>query len=140
MTDGLHEVAQDADGWRRLHPLTILKEIGSLAWAIVAAFVLDFSTAANVVSQLHADAVFVLVGLGIAALVYARVFARPQQRSAIVFALLILLQGLIGFVQFFTGLPIALVIAHMFGSALLLIGATWQVLVATETDRSRVDA
>ncbi len=33
-----------------------------------------------------------------------------------------------------TGLPIALVIAHMFGSALLLIGATWQVLVATETD------
>ncbi|GAC83274.1 COX15/CtaA family protein [Gordonia paraffinivorans] len=91
-------------------------------------------------TQLHADAVFVLVGLGIAALVYARVFARPQQRSAIVFALLILLQGLIGFVQFFTGLPIALVIAHMFGSALLLIGATWQVLVATETDRSRVDA
>ncbi|HJR92637.1 MAG TPA: PH domain-containing protein [Acidimicrobiia bacterium] len=28
--------------WRRLHPLTILKEIGALAWAIVAALVFDF--------------------------------------------------------------------------------------------------
>ena len=81
-------------------------------------------------TQLHADAVFTLVGLAIAALVYARVFARPQQRSAVVFMLLLLLQGLIGFVQFATDLPIALVIAHMFGSAVLLIGATWQLLIA----------
>lgn len=29
------------DGWLRLHPLTILKELGSLTWALVAAFVLD---------------------------------------------------------------------------------------------------
>ena len=28
----------------------------------------------------------------------------------------------------------------MFGSALLLIGATWQVLVARVTDQPRVDA
>lgn len=28
--------------WRRLHPLTILRELGSLAWAFVAAFLLDF--------------------------------------------------------------------------------------------------
>ena len=85
-------------------------------------------------TQLHADAVFALVGLAIAALVYARVFARPQQRSAVVFMLLLLLQGLIGFVQFATDLPVALVIAHMFGSALLLIGATWQLVVAKNTD------
>ncbi|MDS1113684.1 COX15/CtaA family protein [Gordonia westfalica] len=91
-------------------------------------------------TQLHADAVFVLVGLGLAALVYARVFARPQQRSALVFVALLLLQGVIGFVQYFTDLPVALVIAHMFGSALLLIGATWQVLVAQATDQPRVDA
>ncbi|WP_238422341.1 heme A synthase [Gordonia sp. 'Campus'] len=84
-------------------------------------------------TQLHADAVFALVGLAIAALIYARVFARPQQRSAVVFMLLLLLQGLIGFVQFATDLPIALVIAHMFGSAALLIGATWQLLVAKDT-------
>lgn len=29
-------------GWRRLHPLTILKELGALAWALVAALLLDF--------------------------------------------------------------------------------------------------
>lgn len=29
------------EGWRRLHPLTIVKELGSLAWALVAALVLD---------------------------------------------------------------------------------------------------
>ncbi|GAA11068.1 putative cytochrome oxidase assembly protein [Gordonia alkanivorans NBRC 16433] len=91
-------------------------------------------------TQLHADAVFVLVGLGLAALIYARVFARPQQRSALVFVGLLVLQGVIGFVQFFTDLPVALVIAHMFGSALLLIGATWQVLVARATDQPHVDA
>lgn len=91
-------------------------------------------------TQLHADAVFVLVGLALAALVYARVFARPQQRSALVFVALLALQGVIGFVQFATDLPVALVIAHMFGSALLLIGATWQVLVARATDQPRVDA
>ncbi|MEO9328520.1 COX15/CtaA family protein [Gordonia aurantiaca] len=88
-------------------------------------------------TQLHADAVFVLVGLGVAALVYARVFSRPQQRSALVFVGLLALQGVIGFIQYFNDLPIALVIAHMFGSALLLIGATWQVLVARYTDRRR---
>lgn len=30
------------DGWQRLHPLTVLKELGSLAWTLVALFVLDF--------------------------------------------------------------------------------------------------
>ncbi len=33
------------DGWHRLHPLTILKELGSLAWALVAALVLDLDFA-----------------------------------------------------------------------------------------------
>ncbi|MBD0861516.1 heme A synthase [Gordonia sp. zg691] len=85
-------------------------------------------------TQLHADAVFALVGLAIAALVYARVFARPQQRSALVFMVLLALQGVIGFVQYATDLPVALVILHMFGSAVLLIGATWQVLVAKDSE------
>ncbi|WP_439032861.1 COX15/CtaA family protein [Gordonia terrae] len=91
-------------------------------------------------TQLHADAVFTLVGLAVAALVYARVFARPQQRSAVVFVVLLALQGLIGFVQYATDLPVALVIAHMFGSAVLLIGATWQVLVAKKADPLRESA
>ena len=43
--DGAGRGDSETDGWRRLHPLTILKEIGSLAWAIVAALVLDFQPA-----------------------------------------------------------------------------------------------
>lgn len=31
-----------SDGWRRLHPLTILKELASLAWALVAAYVIGW--------------------------------------------------------------------------------------------------
>lgn len=33
-----------ATQWNRLHPLTIVKEIGSMAWAIVAAIVFDFDS------------------------------------------------------------------------------------------------
>lgn len=32
----------DPGDWRRLHPLTIVKEMGAMAWAIVAAIVFDF--------------------------------------------------------------------------------------------------
>lgn len=38
----MSEIAPASGEWHRLHPLTILKEIGSLAWALVAAFVFDF--------------------------------------------------------------------------------------------------
>ena len=38
------------------------------------------------------------------------------------------MQGVLGVVQYNTGLPIALVIAHMTVSALLLIAATWMIL------------
>lgn len=30
------------EGWQRLHPLTVLKELGSLAWTLVLLFLLDF--------------------------------------------------------------------------------------------------
>lgn len=30
------------EGWQRLHPLTVLKELGSLAWTLVVLFFLDF--------------------------------------------------------------------------------------------------
>jgi len=84
-------------------------------------------------TQLHADAVFVLIGLALALLVFTRVMKLPQQRVALTFAGLLALQGVIGAVQYATDLPIALVIAHMIGSAALLIGATWLVLEFTPT-------
>lgn len=80
------------------------------------------------VTQLHADAVFVLIGLAVAALVLTRVAALPQSRAALIYVGLLAAQGIIGGVQYATDLPILLVVLHMLGSALLLIGATWLVL------------
>ncbi|MGC4963630.1 COX15/CtaA family protein [Gordonia sp. DT218] len=79
-------------------------------------------------TQLHADAVFVLIGLAVAAAVFTRALRLPEQRTAYTFLGLIAVQGILGVVQYNTGLPIALVIAHMTVSAMLLIVATWMIL------------
>lgn len=73
-------------------------------------------------SQLHADAVFLLLGLTVALVVVAP--------STATWTLLWveLGQGVIGFVQYFTGLPEVLVGLHMLGAALLSAAMTWVVL------------
>jgi cytochrome c oxidase assembly protein subunit 15 len=75
-------------------------------------------------SQLHADLVFLLVGLTLAMLVLAR-----SRAVAWLFGLEIA-QGVIGFVQYFTHLPIALVALHMLGAALVSAAATWVLLAS----------
>ncbi|MGV9858417.1 COX15/CtaA family protein [Gordonia sp. NPDC003425] len=79
-------------------------------------------------TQLHADFVFVLIGLSIAAIVITHVMRLPQARATLHFAGLLALQAALGLVQYLTDLPIVLVILHMLGSALLMVGATWLVL------------
>lgn len=79
-------------------------------------------------TQMHADAVFVLVGLAVAAAVSFTVLRMPQARTSWVFVVLLAAQGVIGGVQYATHLPIAMVIAHMLGGALLVVGATWLVM------------
>ncbi|MFI8773515.1 heme A synthase [Gordonia sp. NPDC062954] len=79
-------------------------------------------------TQLHADGVFVLIGLAVALAVVTHLMRQPERRTADVVLGLITLQGVLGVVQYNTGLPIALVIAHMTVSALLLIAATWMIL------------
>ena len=83
------------------------------------------------VSQLHADAVFVMVGLTLALWLGLRALGAPLRvtRAAAVLLLLELAQGVIGFVQYFTGLPVLLVLAHMLGSCLVWV-ATINVLLA----------
>jgi cytochrome c oxidase assembly protein subunit 15 len=83
------------------------------------------------VSQLHADAVFLLVGLSVAlAVALAATGApRPVRNAAYVLIAVELAQGAIGFVQYFTGLPIVLVGAHMLGASLIVI-ATMRLLLA----------
>ncbi|WP_336027480.1 COX15/CtaA family protein [Geodermatophilus sp. FMUSA9-8] len=75
------------------------------------------------VSQLHADAVFLLVGLTIALLValYATDAPGRVRRAARDLLVVQLLQGVVGFVQYFTHLPVALVLLHMLGAVLTTV-------------------
>jgi cytochrome c oxidase assembly protein subunit 15 len=87
------------------------------------------------ISQVHADGVFLLIGLSVA-LVFAfrAVGAARATRAAVVLVAVELGQGLIGFVQYFTQLPAVLVAAHMLGSCLVLL-ATLAVLWSTRERR-----
>ncbi|WP_448618617.1 COX15/CtaA family protein [Geodermatophilus sp. URMC 65] len=77
----------------------------------------------ELVSQLHADVVFLLVGLTIALLValYATDAPGRVRRAARDLLVIQLLQGVIGFVQYFTHLPVVLVLLHMLGAVLVTV-------------------
>ncbi len=75
----------------------------------------------ELVSQVHADLVFLLLGLTIALLValYATDAPGRVQRAARDLLVVQVAQGLVGYVQYFTELPIALVLVHMLGAVLV---------------------
>ena len=77
------------------------------------------------VSQLHADVVFLFVGLTVG-MVYAA--PRAARRPVLVLLGVQLAQSLVGFVQFFTDLPIVLVGIHLLGAALVSAAMSWVVL------------
>nr|MDT0659593.1 COX15/CtaA family protein [Micromonospora sp. DSM 115978] len=91
------------------------------------------------ISQVHADAVFLLVGLSIGLWLALRAVGAPPAavRAAGVLLVVELGQGLIGFVQALTGLPAIAVGAHMVGSCLVLL-ATLHALSATRRRVPRV--
>ncbi len=82
------------------------------------------------VSQAHADAVFLLVGLTLALFLVTRVTATSAEarRAAATLLVLELAQGALGFVQYATGVPIGLVMLHLLGAALICACATWLLL------------
>ena len=82
------------------------------------------------VSQLHTDGVFLLVGLTVALLVALHAGGAPPaaRRAAAVLLALELAQGTVGYVQFFTGLPEVLVGLHMLGAGLLVVAGVRVVL------------
>jgi heme a synthase len=86
-------------------------------------------------SQLHADLVFLFVGLTVGLLYAVRAAHRPGTVRRAVLTLLVveLAQGTIGFVQYFTDLPVVLVGFHLLGAALVSATATWMLLVVRET-------
>jgi heme a synthase len=75
----------------------------------------------ELISQLHADAVFLLVGLTVALLVslYATDAPGRVKRAARDLLIVQLAQGVVGYVQYFTDLPVALVLLHMLGAVLV---------------------
>jgi heme a synthase len=75
----------------------------------------------ELVSQLHADVVFLLLGLTVALLValYATDSPGRVRRAARDLLVVQLAQGVVGYVQYVTDLPIALVLLHMLGAVLI---------------------
>jgi heme a synthase len=86
------------------------------------------------VSQLHADAVFLLVGLtlGLWAALRATGADRRLLRAVEVLIAVELAQGVVGFVQYVTGLPVVLVGVHLLGACLTLIAAVRVVLLTRD--------
>ena len=85
------------------------------------------------VSQLHADAVFLFVGLTVG-LAYAA--PRAARRAVLALLAVQLGQGVVGFVQYFTDLPVLLVGAHLLGAALVAAAMTRALLaVRSAPDR-----
>lgn len=78
----------------------------------------------ELVARVHATSVWLLIGVTVVTLFLTRA------RAVLVLLAVIALQGVIGYVQYFTGLPIALVAAHLAGVALLTTAAT-HALIAT---------
>lgn len=100
----------------------------------------------RLVSWMHADAVMFFTGLVIATAVAVRLSGSPTagaddlERHRVRMAwnavlLVTVLQGVIGYVQYFTALPEVLVILHMLGASLLVVALTYGAL---ETRRNPV--
>jgi cytochrome c oxidase assembly protein subunit 15 len=86
----------------------------------------------RVVSWLHADVVIAFVGLAVAFWLGARLTDAPAGtvRRALLLIGACVLQGAIGYTQYFTALPVGLVTLHMLGACLVWV-ATLAVLAGT---------
>jgi cytochrome c oxidase assembly protein subunit 15 len=75
------------------------------------------------VAQAHADLVFLLIGLTVALVPALRGAGAPRAvvRAAVALLAIELGQGVIGFVQYFTHLPVVLVGVHLLGAALVWV-------------------
>ena len=83
------------------------------------------------ITWLHADAVIALLGVSLALLVLSEISPETKRRIKIFFAVT-LAQGLIGYIQYVTGLPELLVIIHVLGSTLVWIAA-WRIWLSITT-------
>jgi cytochrome c oxidase assembly protein subunit 15 len=83
------------------------------------------------VAWIHADAVIFLLGITLA--FYVAQGTSDQSKKAIkIFTVISLLQGAIGYIQYFTGIPEILVAAHLLGATLVWIAA-WRIRLSVIT-------
>lgn len=92
-----------------------------------------FPLDARTVSWIHADLVIALLGIAIALLISIKVGESGAARALLekrikVFLLASVLQGAIGYTQYFTGLPELLVAFHILGSVLVWLSA-WNLAI-----------
>jgi heme a synthase len=140
-------------------PAAVRREIGQLGWGVaaVAGVVLVLGTVVTgsgphsgdadrparfgldprTVSWLHADAVWLFVGLVVALVVALRLSPAPAaSRRAVGLLVVTLLQGAIGYLQYATNLPVPLVAAHLLGASSLVVAVTAVVVALTGTPAS----
>ncbi|MFM9151453.1 MAG: COX15/CtaA family protein, partial [Candidatus Planktophila sp.] len=92
------------------------------------------------VAWIHADVVIFLMGVTVALLVTASL-GQSTKRAIYIFLGISLAQGAIGYTQYFTGIPEALVAAHLAGATIFWIAA-WRIRLSIvrssqkERDRS----
>jgi len=81
-------------------------------------------------SQVHADLVCLFIGLTVGLLIAAYALKAPAatRRAAWILLAVECSQAGIGWVQYFTDLPIVLVMFHMLGAALISAAVTWVLL------------
>ncbi|HBJ72980.1 MAG TPA: heme A synthase [Actinobacteria bacterium] len=99
-----------------------------------------FSLDPRTISWIHADVVLLFIGL-LAGLLFALYLTRGPRRVIMTTWTLVaisLAQAAIGYLQYFTGLPILLVLLHITGAVLLWIAILW--VLGTERTRSAVSA
>jgi heme a synthase len=90
-------------------------------------------------TQLHTDLVFLLVGLTVAVVLVVSwsATAASVRRAALTLLGVELAQGVVGFVQYFTDLPVVLVAIHLLGAALISAAMTWLLVSVRERSPAR---
>ena len=90
--------------------------------------------AVRTIAWLHADSVMLFCGLTVAMLIACILATETalHRRTWTLVLVVTLLQGTLGYTQYFFGIPATLVEFHMLGATLLVVAVTWGVLSLRE--------
>ncbi len=95
----------------------------------------------QMVAWLHADSVMLFIGLVVAMVVATALL--PDASNArlpwVAVLMVSLLQGVVGYVQYATGVPVPLVSLHMLGACMLTAALTWGVASVLSKQKANLD-